>query len=132
VHFTHSFNYCSRLGQFPVPWNETKVITLPIRGKDLKFPPNLRLISLLSTTGKLFENMTLRTIQKHIEESLLNTSQLGFRADHSTTLQCMRLADHITLNFNNNMSTLVVFLGIEKAFDTTWHSGLLALSTHVV
>jgi hypothetical protein len=46
-------------------------------------------------------------------------------ADHSKTLQCsMRLADHGTLSFNNNMSTVAVFLDIEKAFDTTWHSGL--------
>jgi retron-type reverse transcriptase len=37
----------------------------------------------------------------------------------------MRLTDHVTLNFNNNMSTAAVFLDIEKAFDTTWHSGLL-------
>jgi hypothetical protein len=37
----------------------------------------------------------------------------------------MMLADHVTLNFYNNMSTAAVFLGIEKAFDTTWHSGLL-------
>jgi hypothetical protein len=37
----------------------------------------------------------------------------------------MRLADHVTLNFNNKMSTTAVFLDIEKAFDTTWHTGLL-------
>jgi hypothetical protein len=37
----------------------------------------------------------------------------------------MRLTDHVTLNFNNKMSTAAVFLDIEKAFDTTWHSGLL-------
>jgi retron-type reverse transcriptase len=37
----------------------------------------------------------------------------------------MRLTDHVTLNFNNKFSTAVVFLDIEKAFDTTWHSGLL-------
>jgi hypothetical protein len=60
-----------------------------------------------------------------IERGLLNASQFGSRARHSTTLQCMRLADHITLNFNNKMSTAAVFLDIEKAFDTTWHSGLL-------
>jgi hypothetical protein len=33
--------------------------------------------------------------------------------------------DHVTLNFNNNMSTAAVFLDIEKAFDTTWHTDLL-------
>jgi hypothetical protein len=33
--------------------------------------------------------------------------------------------NHMTLNINNNMSTAAVFLDIEKAFDTTWHLGLL-------
>jgi hypothetical protein len=37
----------------------------------------------------------------------------------------MRLTDHVTFNFNNKMFTAAVFLDIEKAFDTTWHSGLL-------
>jgi hypothetical protein len=36
----------------------------------------------------------------------------------------MRLMDHVTLNFNN-LSMAAVFLDIEKAFDTTWHPGLL-------
>jgi hypothetical protein len=37
----------------------------------------------------------------------------------------MRLADHVTLHFNNDMSTAAVFLDIEKAFDTTRQPGLL-------
>jgi hypothetical protein len=37
----------------------------------------------------------------------------------------MRLTDHVTLNFNNNMSTAAVFLDIGRAFDTLWHPGLL-------
>jgi hypothetical protein len=37
----------------------------------------------------------------------------------------MKLTDHVTLNFNNNISTSAVFLDTEKAFDNTWHSGLL-------
>jgi hypothetical protein len=35
----------------------------------------------------------------------------------------MRLTDHKTLN--NNRSTAAVFSDIEKAFDKTWHLGLL-------
>jgi len=31
----------------------------------------------------------------------------------------------MTLNFNNNMSTAVVFLDIKKGFDTTRHLGFL-------
>jgi hypothetical protein len=41
------------------------------------------------------------------------------------TLQCMRLTDHVTLNFNNKMSTAAVYFDIEEALDTTWHYGLL-------
>jgi retron-type reverse transcriptase len=37
----------------------------------------------------------------------------------------MLLADQVTLNFNSNMSTAAAFFDIERAFDTTWHSGLL-------
>jgi hypothetical protein len=31
----------------------------------------------------------------------------------------MRLTNHATLNFNNNISTAAVFLDIEKALDKT-------------
>jgi retron-type reverse transcriptase len=89
-------------------------------------PQYLRPVSLLPTTGKLFETVILQFLKNHIEEKgLLNASQFGFRAHHSTTLQFMRQTDHVTLNFNNKMSTAAVFFDIEKAFDTTWHSGLL-------
>jgi hypothetical protein len=81
----------------------------------------------LSTTGKLFKKVILKIVQRHIEErGLLNASQFGFCANHNMTLQCMRVADHVTLNLNNNMSMAVVFLDIEKAFDTTWRLGLLS------
>jgi hypothetical protein len=102
------------------------VVAFPKLGKDPKFPQNLRPISLLPSTGKVFEQVILEIVKRHIgENNLLNASQFGFRASHSTTLQCMRLADHVTLNFNSNMSTAAVFLDIEKAFDTTWHPGFL-------
>jgi hypothetical protein len=115
-------NHCIRLSHFP----KAKVVALPKSGKDPKFPQNLRPISLLSSTGKVFEKVILEIVRRHIEEkNLLNASQFGFRVRHSTTLQYMRLADHVTLNFNNNMSTAAVFLDIEKAFGTTWHPGLL-------
>jgi hypothetical protein len=117
VHLTHLFNHCFRLSHFPDSWKEAKIITLPKPGKDPKFRQNLCQINLLSTTGKLFENVILKAVQKHIDErGILNASQFGFRARHST-LQRMRLTDHVTLNFNNKMSTVAVFLAIEKAFD---------------
>jgi potassium voltage-gated channel Eag-related subfamily H protein 8 len=125
VHLTHLINHCIRLSHFPASWKEAKV-ALPKPGKDPKIPPNLRLISLLPSTGKDFEKMILQNDQKHIGgRNLHNVSQFGFHAHHSTTMQYMRLADHVTLNFSNKMSRAAVFFDIEKAFDTTWHPGLL-------
>jgi hypothetical protein len=37
----------------------------------------------------------------------------------------MSLADHVTIHFNNIISTAVVFLDIGEAFDTTWQPGFL-------
>jgi hypothetical protein len=92
-HITHLFNHCLRLCRFPVYWKEANVTALPKPGKNPKFPENLRPISLLSTTGKLFEKLILKTIHRHLaERNLLNASQFGFRARHSTTLQCMSVA----------------------------------------
>jgi hypothetical protein len=102
------------------------VVGLPKTGKDPKIPQNLRLINLLPSTDKHFEKIILQIIQKHIGgKNLLNVSQFGFRVCRSSTLQCMRLSVHVTLNFNNKMSTAAVFLDIEETFDTTWHTGLL-------
>jgi hypothetical protein len=103
-----------------MPWKDGKIITLPKPGKGYKFPHNLRLISLLTTMGKLFEKVILKIVQRHIgEKGLLYAGQFGFRACHSITLQCMRITDHVTFKFSN-MSTAAVFLDTEKAFDTTF------------
>jgi hypothetical protein len=65
-------------------------------------------------------------VQSNIEAGdLLNASHFVFHAWQSTALHCMRLTEHVTINFNDNMSVVAIFLDIEEAFDTTWHSGLL-------
>jgi hypothetical protein len=120
VHLTHL------LSHFQKPWEKAKVKPLSKPSKNPKFPQNLCPISLLSTRGKLLDKVILRIVQRHIEErGLLNASHFGFRDPYSTTLQCMKLIDLVTLNFNINISTAVVFLDIKKAFDTTRHLGLL-------
>jgi hypothetical protein len=80
----------------------------------------------LSTTNKLFAEVILNKIQRHIEErGLLNGSQFDFYASHSMAVQYIRLTDHVTLNFNNNIPTVPVLLDIEESFATIWHFGLL-------
>jgi hypothetical protein len=45
---------------------QTKVITLPKRDKDLKFPQNLHPLSYLSMMGKLFEKYILKIVQRQV------------------------------------------------------------------
>jgi hypothetical protein len=85
-------------------------MTLPKPGKDSKLPQNLRPLTLLSITSHS-RRVILNIVQRHIEETVLsNTNQFGFRARHSTTLQCMRLMGHVTLKFDNEMPMAAVFL----------------------
>jgi hypothetical protein len=123
VHLTHLFHHCLWLSHFPKPWKEAKFITVSKPKTDGKFSYNLHPISILSTMVKLFEKVILKIVQRHIEgRGLLNASQFGFHACQSTTIQCMRLPDHVTLNFNNVYGCFI--LGYEKVFDTTWHLSL--------
>jgi hypothetical protein len=81
VHLTHLFNHCFQLSHFPKPWREAKVIRLHKSGKEPKLPQNLCLISLLSTTDKVFEKVILKIVQSHTEErGLLNAIQFCFHA----------------------------------------------------
>jgi hypothetical protein len=54
VHLRHLINHCIWLSHFSTSWKEAKVVALPKPGKDPKFPQNLRPISLLPSTGKVF------------------------------------------------------------------------------
>jgi hypothetical protein len=115
-----SFNtlkHCLRLGHFTVPWKEEKNQNCAQTRQIHKISPKITSDQPLVQWGKVFENVILRTIQKHTEErNLRNASQFGFRADHSTTFQRMRVVDHVTLNFNNNMSTAANVHGNREIF----------------
>jgi hypothetical protein len=67
----------------------------------------------------VLEKVILKIVQRHTEDrGLLNASQFGFRARHSTTLQCMMLTHQATLNSNN-------FSGCGIFGYTIWRLGLL-------
>jgi hypothetical protein len=126
VYFTHLFNHCLRFSHFRKSWEDAKITALPKRGKDPKFLQNVCPISLSANRGKIKKKNTLKMVQSHAKvRDLLNASQFGFREQYSTTLQCVKLTDHTTSNFNNNMYTTALFLDIEKVFATTQHHGLL-------
>jgi hypothetical protein len=53
----------------------------------------------LPSTGNVLKKLLLEIVKRHNgDRNLLNASQFGFCARHNTTMQCMRLADHVLLS----------------------------------
>ena len=55
-----------------------------------------------------------------ITNDLTPGEQFGF-----TTHRLTRLTEYITSGFERKMTTIAVFLDISKAYDSTWHTGLI-------
>lgn len=120
------FNACLELSHFPTQWKIGKVIAIPKPDKDKKIPSNHRPISLLSNLGKIFERLVLNRLEKFEKSNKIFTdTQFGFRNEHSTIHQVLRVTETAAYGFNSHKSTGVVTLDVEKAFDTVWHSALL-------
>ncbi|GBL89240.1 RNA-directed DNA polymerase from mobile element jockey [Araneus ventricosus] len=95
-------------------------------GKDPKFPQSYRPISLLSSLGKIFEKVLQKRINSYCDSSnIIPKEQFGFRAQHSTIHQLLRVTNSITEGMNNKFYTVGIFLDIQKAFDQVWHDGLI-------
>jgi hypothetical protein len=75
------------MSHFPTSWKEAKVVALPKPGKDPKFPQNLRPISFLPSTGKVFEKVILEIIKRHIGERT-RLKQVSLASVHVTVRHC--------------------------------------------
>ncbi|KAI5739769.1 hypothetical protein M8J77_023226 [Diaphorina citri] len=84
--FLKVFNKCLERGIFPQVWKEGKVVLLKKPGKPEDQPSSYRPICLLSTTGKVLEQLITRRLNDFLEnEAVLSPNQFGFRPRRSTT-----------------------------------------------
>jgi hypothetical protein len=80
---------------------------------------NYRLISLLSSCGKILEKIVANKLVLFLETNkLISTQQLGFRTGHSTVHPMMLLLNHLTSALNAKKHSIVIFFDLKKAFDT--------------
>lgn len=125
-HLANIINSCFKQYYFPKAWKQAKILAFPKPGKPKANPKNYRPISLLDTLSKVMESILLARLLKFISNNdLLPNEQFGFRSKHSTNHALMRLVEDISKGFNNNQTTVAVFLDVEKAFDRVWHEGLI-------
>lgn len=126
IFITFIFNACLKISYFPNRWKTAKVIPILKPGKDPKDVSSYRPISLLNTVCKIFEKLIHEMISIHLETNpILPPQQLGFRPKYTTSHQLKRITGHIKGKLELGLSTGVVLLDIEKAFDSVWHWGLI-------
>ncbi|VEN64529.1 unnamed protein product [Callosobruchus maculatus] len=118
-------NAMLRTQYFPKAWKVAEVIMIPKKAGSI-FPQDYRPISLLSAPSKLAEKVILHHLDNFSSDhNVIPDVQFGFRSEHSTELQAVRLVERITGGFTEDKSTGVLLLDVSKAFDKVWHEGLL-------
>ena len=76
-------------GEWPTPWTQSLVITLPKKG-NLQQCQNYRTISLISHASKVMLKIILNRLKPQAEK-IIAKEQAGFRAGRSTTEQIFNL-----------------------------------------
>lgn len=120
------FNSCLRQSYFPADWKIAKIVPIPKTQQNCNATDKYRPISLLSCLGKTFEKLILLRLNEHEQANeIFIGQQCGFRSQHSTIHQVMRIVEEISFGFNKNKSTAMVLFDLRKAFDSVWHDGLI-------
>ena len=86
---TEICNRIWRTGEWPTPWTQSLIITLPKQG-NLQLCQNYRTISLISHSSKVMLKGILNRFKPQAEE-IIAEEQAGFRAGRSTTEQIFNL-----------------------------------------
>jgi hypothetical protein len=119
------FTACMTFGYFPKAWKSAIGVLIPKPDKDPHIVTNYRPISLLSTTGKLFEKVIARRMHGHFRETdFFNKYQRAYLEKKEATEHVYCLAEEIRLAKAKGWVTTAVSLDVEKAFDSVWHDGL--------
>lgn len=92
-------------------------------GKDHRFLQNYRPIGLHNTLAKVAEMPFISFFS--LSAKIIPNEQFGFKEDHFTIHQLLRVIEHIVGGFNHAKHPDAVLLDWFKAFDKLWHNGLL-------
>ena len=111
-------------GDWPTPWTQSLVITLPKKG-NLQQCQNYRTISLICHPSKVMLKILLNRLKPQAE-IIIAEEQAGFRAGRSTTEQILNLRIICERYLQHQQDLYHVFIDFKKAFDRVWHAALWA------
>ena len=111
-------------GEWPTPWTQSLVITLPKKG-NLQQCQNYRTISLISHPSKVMLKIILNRLKPQAEK-IIAEEQAGFRAGRSITEQIFNLCILYEKYLQHLQDLYHVFIDFKKAFDRVWQAALWA------
>lgn len=110
---------------FPCAWKKAKVIPVYKNGSQEALG-NYRPISILPCLSKIFERHMANSLQDYLlENNLLNSSQSGFRPNHSCESALLSLINYFQKTINDGELICSIFLDFRKAFDIVDYDLLL-------
>lgn len=113
--------------QFPTSWKVALVTPIP-KINDPKTLSDLRPISILTGLSKLTEKVIESQIRQYMDSfNILPTIQSGFWPGHSCSTAVMHIVDDIVEATDLGNYTVLILLDYSKAFDTLYHTVLLAI-----
>ncbi|CAF3555825.1 unnamed protein product [Rotaria socialis] len=128
-HLTLLFNSIVDVGYIAIMWKKANIILLLKPNKGKQQPSSYRPISLLSCLGKLLERIIKQRLLLELNaRNILPQHQAGFRPKRSTMYNIVRIERYIKSQLHHPMKrrhAAASFFGIEAAFDSVWHEGLI-------
>ena len=121
---------CNKIWQteeWPAPWTQSSVITLPKKG-NLQQCQNYGTISLTSHPSKVMLKIILNRLKPQAEK-IIAKEKAGFRVGRSTTEQIFNLHILCEKYLQHQQDLYHVFIDFKKAFDRVWQGALLATMT---
>ena len=117
--------FCNKIwqtGQWPTPWTQSLVITLPKKG-NMQQCQTYRTIGLISHPGKVMLTTMLNRLKPQTEK-IIAEEQVGFRAGRSTMEQIFNLRILCEKYLQHQQDDYHVFIDFKKAFDRFLHAAL--------
>ena len=126
----HIFNLSISTGLVPDQLKLAKVVPIYKSG-DSDLCNNYRPISVLPVFSKIFERIIHKRLYNFLtRNSLLHSSQFGFRKNFSSYMAVLEAYNNIVSHLDKGEHTAGIFLDLSKAFDTISHDILITKLQH--
>ena len=119
------FNKCLNIGYYPQHMKIARVVPIHKEG-DINDVNNYRPISVLTQFNRIFERIISKRLMNFFESTkTITKQQFGFLKKHSTEHAILDLKEYLLGSLNKHKISAVLFLDLQKAFDTVSHDILL-------